>query len=508
MAIFTGTGGNDSINGTNGNDDFHLEQGGQDHAFGGGGLDVFYMGATFDTGDTIDGGSQNDFIVLDGDYSAGVAFHSTTMVNIEGIEVTAGHSYTFTGMTAANIGATFQIDGSTLGALDSLHYDASNVSGHGITMLGGAGADSLVGGASGDSIVGGGGSDYLRGNEGNDTITGGDGADTLGGGRGNDYFTFGTGVNSINGGEGNDTIVAASFMDSHDVIDGGVGYDYLYLQGGTYNLGAATVSAVENIHFSGATTVKVQNDVFGGGQTLTVSIDNGGALDFNGKKEIDGLFNIHGADQADHIVGGHQGDTLYGMDGDDVLTGGAGNDYLDAGTGNDTLLGGAGNDTLIAQSGAANLNAGDGNDVIYAYAHADGSTVSAGAGDDVINLNFGDQTVTGGAGADAINAAEGFDYRYNYLKATDSTIDATDTISHLSASDVINLAKIDADVGTLGNQAFHLAAEFTGQAGELVLSYDHLRDLTTISGDVDGDGVADLVIVTTGDQTGFDGFIL
>lgn len=508
MAIFTGTGGDDSINGTSGNDDFHLEQGGQDHAYGGAGLDVFYMGATFDTNDTIDGGSNNDFIVLDGDYSAGVAFNSTTMINIEGIEVTAGHSYDFTGMTSANIGSTFKIDGSALGEFDSLHFDASGVSGRGITMLGGAGADSLLGGDAGDSILGGAGSDYLRGNEGNDTITGGDGADTLGGGRGNDYFTFGSGLNSINGGEGSDTIVASSSMDTHDVIDGGSGFDYLYLGGGTYNLSGDNVTGVEFIHFSGAADVKAQTTLISGGQTLYVSIDNGGALDFNGKKEVDSRYNITGADQNDHIVGGHQGDSILGGDGDDLLTGGAGNDTLVAGGGTDTLLGGAGNDVLSADSGAVTINAGDGDDVINAFSHVDGSSILAKDGDDTINLNFSDQTVTGGGGADAINAAEGFTYQYNYLKASDSTLDAMDTLSHLSASDVINLSKIDADTTTSGNQAFHIVSDFSGHAGELVLVYDHLRDLTTIEGDVNGDGVADLAIVTSGDQTGYDNFVL
>ena len=35
-----------------------------------------------------------------------------------------------------------------------------------------------------------------------------------------------------------------------------------------------------------------------------------------------------------------------------------------------------------------------------------------------------------------------------------------------------------------------------------------IRDLTTVEGDVNGDGVAVLAIVTSGDQTGYDNFVL
>ena len=85
MTVFTGTSGDDSILGTSAGDDFHLEQGGEDSADGGAGIDVFYLGAGFDAGDRIDGGADNDFLVLEGDYSAGLVFTAQSMVNVETI---------------------------------------------------------------------------------------------------------------------------------------------------------------------------------------------------------------------------------------------------------------------------------------------------------------------------------------------------------------------------------------------------------------------------------------
>jgi hypothetical protein len=78
----------------------------------------------------------------------------------------------------------------------------------------------------------------------------------------------------------------------------------------------------------------------------------------------------------------------------------------------------------------------------------------------------------------------------------------------LANTDTIDLSAIDADATTAGDQAFHLVSAFTHHGGELVVSYNAARHLTQLSGDVDGDGVADLFIEATGNHSDFSHFLL
>ena len=71
---------------------------------------------------------------------------------------------------------------------------------------------------------------------------------------------------------------------------------------------------------------------------------------------------IQGSVESDSIVGGNGADVLYGLEGDDTLYGGAGKD---------TIYGGAGNDVFI-------YNSGNGNDVIMDYEVGD--TIKLGKG--------------------------------------------------------------------------------------------------------------------------------
>src|SRR5579862_1121926 len=95
----TGTSGNDSFTGTAANEDFFLQQGGNDSASGAGGDDLFFFGAAFTAADSVDGGDGYDFLSLDGDYSAGLVFTDTTLVNVEEIDLDSlggGFSYDLT----------------------------------------------------------------------------------------------------------------------------------------------------------------------------------------------------------------------------------------------------------------------------------------------------------------------------------------------------------------------------------------------------------------------------
>src|SRR5262249_44845200 len=131
------------------------KSGGTDSFSGGSGNDFFYMGANLIAADQIDGGTNTDHVVLNGDYSGGLTFNATTMVNVEVLGLTAGHSYTLT-MDNATVasGQTLRVQAGTLGAGDVLTFDASNdTTGGNYNITAGAGNDVLTGGNGDDHFI-------------------------------------------------------------------------------------------------------------------------------------------------------------------------------------------------------------------------------------------------------------------------------------------------------------------------------------------------------------------
>ncbi|MEE1754447.1 calcium-binding protein [Streptomyces sp. SP18CS02] len=125
----------------------------------------------------------------------------------------------------------------------------SSLAGPGVTLIGGAGDDSLHGGSANDTLEGDEGADFLSGGGGNDTLTGSSGRDRIFGGSGNDsiegrngsdIIDAGAGNDVVSGGNGNDQVVAGT---GNDFVEGGAGRDSLdavdeisgndYVQGGT-----------------------------------------------------------------------------------------------------------------------------------------------------------------------------------------------------------------------------------------------------------------------------------
>lgn len=189
---------------------------------------------------------------------------------------------------------TGQIYGKVVfGAANGL-YDgrAGTVSG---SVSGGAGDDTLIGGAEGETLAGGAGNDSVVGGVGNDVIDGGAGRNTLYAGAGDDSIIGGTGVNQINGNKGQDTIVGRS--QSGDSLFGGQGQD--------------------SIDASAST----------GHNYLNGNLGN------------------------DTLRGGGSGDTLRGGQGDDVIYAGSGNDWISGDLGTNTIYGGQGADTFHASPG-------------------------------------------------------------------------------------------------------------------------------------------------------------
>jgi beta-glucanase (GH16 family) len=164
---------------------------------------------------------------------------------------------------------------------------------------------------------------------------------------------------------------------------------------------------------------------------------------------------------------GNGGDNqLYGNGGANTLSGLAGNDSLYGDAGNDALFGGNGNDKLYG---------GNQND-----------------------------RLTGGLGADRLEGGGGADTFY-FGSIAESPNSARDTIVGFSGveGDRIDVSVIDANTLIAGNQAFTFigSAPFT-TAGQLQLSNG------IVSGDVNGDAIADFSLILGGVMLQNDYFIL
>jgi Ca2+-binding RTX toxin-like protein len=137
-------------------------------------------------------------------------------------------------------------------------------------------------------------------------------------------------------------------------------------------------------------------------------------------------------------------------------------------------------------------------------AELDGSfRVFGGAGDDTITGGHGNDILSGGLGADTLTGGAGND-TFLYRSVAESTPSGRDGIQDFSLGDIIDLSQIDADTTTAGKQSFNFigSAAFDGHAGELqAVETAPGSHIWTVSGDVDGDGVADFqVIVVSADH--------
>lgn len=525
MADFTGTSGADSIAGTVDDDVFHLEQGGHDTADGGAGDDVFYLGAGFDNDDRIDGRSGYDRLILDGDYSAGVNFNNHSLRGIDEIDLATGNSYLLNRLERTSGGLV--INGSQLGPTDTM-YILAGYRTDGVTVIGGAGADTIDGARGTDQLFGGAGDDQLsgsdaastvKGGEGNDEIQNGDGGFTRGDG-GDDFIEVGGASETALGGAGQDTIIASSGFPGIEagVLDGGAGDDFIVIEPGTADWHCIGGAGADFLLVEGALFVESGDSLLEAGKGNDTLQGGGGHDTLDGGRGKD-LF--HGGYGAELALGGSGADTFTPASGDDTFDGGTGTDTLDCtgdpksvrvdlgvasvtGSGlgrisfssienvvgsvrDDVLIGDSGENMLVGLSGSDTLNGGDGGDHLLGGAKAD--------------------ILTGGQGADILDGGSGAD-TFLFGQLSDSALNAPDFIVKLQPHDTIDLSAIDADTTIARDQAFRLVESFDGHAGELVLVYDPTARLTSLEVDVDGDQISDMTVQIKGDHAGFVGFVL
>ena len=371
-------------------------------------------------------------------------------------------------------------------------------------IRGNGGADEIFGGAGNDFLIGGYSSsgapqpgdlaDLIDGGEGDDVLRGGDGDDNLIGGLGDDNLRGDAGNDTMDGGDGFDFI---SYR--FDDLAGPVNIDMRTFTGtGTVSDGRGGTDTVSNFEWLGLLGT-ASDDVLRGSTLL--------------KNQI------FGGDGDDRIFGGDLNDYLNGGLGDDLLRGGDGDDVLAGGAGADEIIGGAGIDTVDYSVSSAGVRVhlangkgkfGDAEDDTYAGIE---NAVGSEFDDRLIGSGLanrleggdGDDQLTGGGGADSLLGGLGAD-RFIYKSAAEAGLGANrDQILDFeaggagSAVDLIDLSGIDAIARTRNrDDAFTYigSAAFSGRAGQLRVEITAAGE-ATVSGDVDGDGVADFELAIT-----------
>ena len=240
---------------------------------------------------------------------------------------------------------------------------------------------------------------------------------------------------------------------------------------GTY-YGAFTYDVFGNVYG----TLTGYNTWVSGSLVLSVSGGSVNAYDFyvaiqagNGGQAASLAFigndALNGSRFNDSLAGYDGADVIFGNDGDDIVFGGTGMDKLNGGKGLDSLLGEGGNDRLIGGVGADTLNGGSGSD-----------TLSGGAGKDLL-----------------VGGNDSFRDVFDFNVANESAVGIhRDQIEQfVRGTDKIDLSGIDANATTGGNAKFAFGAT-TARAHSVW--YASAVGGVIVSGDVDGDRIADFEI--------------
>lgn len=275
---------------------------------------------------------------------------------------------------------------------------------HDNEIFGGAGNDTLRGGAGLNDIFGGDGNDYIDALGGYSRVYGESGNDWIFGGNRGNLLDGGSGSDTLEGGDGGDIYVVDRLSDV--IIEAYVPYF------------DNDPNPRDTVH------ARVSWSLGANLEDLTLN----GSAAINGTGN--GLSNV--------IVGNTGANMLQGLAGADTIEGGLGNDTIDGGAGVDTarylgtnpvtvslarpgpqvtgqgtdiltsienLVSGAGSDLLVGNALANRLSAGDGNDTLRGWGGAD--TMSGGRGDDIYSTDGRAIIIEGyAAGTDSVYSSK------------------------------------------------------------------------------------------------------
>lgn len=177
---------------------------------------------------------------------------------------------------------------------------------------------------------------------------------------------------------------------------------------------------------------------------------------------------------SDHVWA--EGHRVTGSTGDDVYLGTKFADIINGKGGNDLLKGGNGADKIVGGPGADRLYGGNHDDRLVGGAGAD--------------------KLIGGKGSDILSGGSGSD---TFIFLTTGEID-DDRIDDFTGRDLIDLHRIDANIGRKGNQSFDFIGDgaYSDTAGELRAVTK--ADRVIVVGDTDGDGRSDFRLIVLGDD--------
>lgn len=436
--------GNDLINGLSGNDG--MSGGAGDDWLSGDAGDDLVFGSS--GGDRIYGNGGNDFL-LDGSESVSMRKWDDVDHVYEGGKTEKAYYEDEISRLGASVfmrGAAWYIYGdaegsSTIGGINANFSVDPN--------LFKSGDDFLDGGAGNDVLRAGEGSDILVGGADNDMLDGGHDDDILSGGDGNDKIFGDANEDSVAGIHFTLLVSSAANPNGNDVIDAGIGDDYVEGNGGSDIISGGAGN--DRLWGRGDNRVVDQGDLDkdyidgGDGNDQVIGDDGDDTISGGAGDDV-----IRGDNEKSDVRAGH--DSIDGGDGDDQIAGDGGDDVIDGGVGadviqgdsasldgskhgNDLLYGGGGNDIVVGQGGDDIIFGSDGDDQILgdadesqlALSFHGNDTISGGAGDDIvfggggndiidggddndqISGNAGNDTLIGGKGADALFGADGND---------------------------------------------------------------------------------------------------
>jgi serralysin len=266
-------------------------------------------------------------------------------------------------------------------------------------------------------------------------------------------------IENANGGSGNDTLTGNDIANvlngnnGNDLIDGNGGDDTVNGNGGKDRFLMDASDGIDNFNGgSGVDTI----DFRGLGANFIVANLARGVWKYTGTFAGDAIDieRILGTGGADKLIGNTAKNQLSGEDGNDTIFGGHGNDHLFGNVGDDVVKGGKGNDSLGGGIGKDLLSGGPGKD-LFVFGSLGVSTVTPSGRDEITDFLHGQH-------------------------------------------DRVDVSDIDAKISLGGDQAFKFIGTigFTSHEGEL--RYHHVGGNTFVSGDVNGDRVADFLIELDG----------